>query len=254
MGSFSATARLLLDIGANLALMGVDYVRGFWYMGLEFCRNALFFVMSLLPVTAIIGTEGAGGDRMRDGRRAQDFQSLSSLPELEDCAPRSQKSSNSESGSVALESPGETDKTGGGTPRRRVRWNMNELEPAFLNEKDYPKGWMVYHPILGVVPKTVADRYDREKSVCVDAESSKSQAKRNENGNKSDDSTQNRGTVQKEEEDASNVAVELPTAAPGQQEESRENGESSGAAAELGTTPEQQQDGSLPVLRSVVAT
>lgn len=37
------------------------------------------------------------------------------------------------------------------------------LEPAFLKESDYPSGWMVYHPVLGVVVKTEADKYDREQ-------------------------------------------------------------------------------------------
>jgi len=39
-------------------------------------------------------------------------------------------------------------------------YNGGELEPAFLRESDYPAGWMVYHPILGVVLKTAADQYD----------------------------------------------------------------------------------------------
>ncbi|KAL3934311.1 MAG: hypothetical protein SGARI_003446, partial [Bacillariaceae sp.] len=35
-----------------------------------------------------------------------------------------------------------------------------DIEPAFLNEEDYPPGWMVYHAELGVVPKEEADAYD----------------------------------------------------------------------------------------------
>jgi hypothetical protein len=34
------------------------------------------------------------------------------------------------------------------------------IEPAFLNEEDYPPGWLVYHVQLGVVPKEEADAYD----------------------------------------------------------------------------------------------
>jgi hypothetical protein len=34
------------------------------------------------------------------------------------------------------------------------------VEPAFLHDEDYPAGWMVYHRILGVVPKLDADLYD----------------------------------------------------------------------------------------------
>ena len=36
------------------------------------------------------------------------------------------------------------------------------LEPSFLREEDYPDGWLVYHPTLGVVLKEVADKHDRE--------------------------------------------------------------------------------------------
>ena len=42
-------------------------------------------------------------------------------------------------------------------------WNQQEIEPAFLNEKDYPPGWLVYHPVLGVVSKEHADKYDKEQ-------------------------------------------------------------------------------------------
>jgi hypothetical protein len=38
-----------------------------------------------------------------------------------------------------------------------------ELEPAFLDENDYPADWIVYHPVLRVVTKKEADKYDRER-------------------------------------------------------------------------------------------
>eukprot|EP00980_Cylindrotheca_fusiformis_P010999 scaffold2526_cov131-Cylindrotheca_fusiformis.AAC.15 len=37
-----------------------------------------------------------------------------------------------------------------------------ELEPAFLDEHDYPPGWLVYHSRLGVVSKEEADGYDSD--------------------------------------------------------------------------------------------
>lgn len=40
--------------------------------------------------------------------------------------------------------------------------SQEEIEPAFLDESDYPPGWLVYHPTLGVVPKAEADEYDRD--------------------------------------------------------------------------------------------
>ena len=36
-----------------------------------------------------------------------------------------------------------------------------ELEPAFLKDSDYPEGWMVFHPLLGVVLKQEADKFDQ---------------------------------------------------------------------------------------------
>ena len=35
------------------------------------------------------------------------------------------------------------------------------LEPAFLSDHEYPPGWMVYHPALGVVSKERADEYEQ---------------------------------------------------------------------------------------------
>mmetsp|Transcript_4833 Transcript_4833/g.12304 ORF Transcript_4833/g.12304 Transcript_4833/m.12304 type:complete len:499 (+) Transcript_4833:120-1616(+) len=37
-----------------------------------------------------------------------------------------------------------------------------ELEPTFLDEKKYPPGWLLYHPVLGVVSKEEADKYDSQ--------------------------------------------------------------------------------------------
>jgi hypothetical protein len=46
-------------------------------------------------------------------------------------------------------------------------WNNNhhhyDLEPAFVNERDYPSNWMVYHPILQrVILKVHADAYNQK--------------------------------------------------------------------------------------------
>ena len=35
-----------------------------------------------------------------------------------------------------------------------------ELEPAFLTERCYPPDWLVYHPKLRVIPRTTALRYE----------------------------------------------------------------------------------------------
>ena len=52
-----------------------------------------------------------------------------------------------------------------------------DLEPAFLNPEDYPPGWLVFHPELGVVSKEEADAYDQnnEKEMETNTESQKQQ-------------------------------------------------------------------------------
>mmetsp|Transcript_37467 Transcript_37467/g.41909 ORF Transcript_37467/g.41909 Transcript_37467/m.41909 type:complete len:234 (+) Transcript_37467:96-797(+) len=39
---------------------------------------------------------------------------------------------------------------------------LEPLEPAFLNEDDYPPNWPMYHRTLGVTTKDEADHYDRQ--------------------------------------------------------------------------------------------
>jgi hypothetical protein len=42
--------------------------------------------------------------------------------------------------------------------------NTDPLEPAFLRDEDYPPGWLVFDPVLGVVSKTEADNYRRKQN------------------------------------------------------------------------------------------
>lgn len=42
---------------------------------------------------------------------------------------------------------------------------MLPLEPAFLNRDEYPPGWLVFHPVLGVCSVQEADQYDGEQLV-----------------------------------------------------------------------------------------
>jgi|UPI000581AB8F hypothetical protein len=55
-------------------------------------------------------------------------------------------------------------KDGNGLPHHPIDWSNQELEPAFLNDSDYPPGWMVYHSLLGVVAKNEAEEYERRLS------------------------------------------------------------------------------------------
>ena len=47
--------------------------------------------------------------------------------------------------------------------QNQVALNQDDIEPAFLNDQDYPPGWLVYHPLLGVVSKEDADKYDKDQ-------------------------------------------------------------------------------------------
>lgn len=40
---------------------------------------------------------------------------------------------------------------------------MVPLEPAFLNKDDYPPGWLVFHPILGISSVQEVDQYKEEQ-------------------------------------------------------------------------------------------
>ncbi|CAJ1967166.1 unnamed protein product [Cylindrotheca closterium] len=73
-----------------------------------------------------------------------------------------------------------------------------ELEPAFLNPQDYPPGWLVYHPKLGVVAKEEADAYDQQGEVMIKA---------------SETETGERGGAQKEPDDIDDDSIKEPNEA-----------------------------------------
>ena len=41
---------------------------------------------------------------------------------------------------------------------------MKPLQPAFLKKENYPPGWLVYHPVLGISSVKEADDYDEQTS------------------------------------------------------------------------------------------
>mmetsp|Transcript_26168 Transcript_26168/g.34803 ORF Transcript_26168/g.34803 Transcript_26168/m.34803 type:complete len:302 (-) Transcript_26168:56-961(-) len=41
--------------------------------------------------------------------------------------------------------------------RQKVCCWDDEIEPAFLNDEDYPNDWLIFHPWYGVIPKKTAD-------------------------------------------------------------------------------------------------
>jgi hypothetical protein len=112
--------------------------------------------------------------RNRVRRRRIRRETSSSMPELED-VPDSEQTGGPPGGfpenssSFAINGTSDAIRNRHAEPEILRRNNVpipqqraNDIEPAFLNDRDYPPGWMVYHRVLGVVPKTEADRYDRD--------------------------------------------------------------------------------------------
>jgi hypothetical protein len=81
--------------------------------------------------------------------RRRRFSGTANMPELENVIPLTNDNETTSNGMVK---------------KRKSHDAMDELEPAFLRDEDYPPGWMVYHPILGVVLKTEADKYQEKKA------------------------------------------------------------------------------------------
>lgn len=67
-----------------------------------------------------------------------------------------------QTGEPGVEVPKSTHEPTGNDPSWRT---IDTIEPAFLDESQYPKDWLVYHPVLRVVLKTEADRFDRGERV-----------------------------------------------------------------------------------------
>jgi hypothetical protein len=115
----------------------IDYVRAAWQLGIELTRG--------------IGTVR---------RRKLLPHRKEAMPELVLSADRKEETN----------SNNDERKSQNGSPRRlrprRVPQSMNRqrLEPAFPKDSDYPPDWMVFHPVLGVVKKEVADEYERRRN------------------------------------------------------------------------------------------
>jgi hypothetical protein len=141
-----------------------DYTRAYLQMGMEQIRRLVSWdsdnAAALSPA------------RNRVRRRRIRRETSSSMPELEDVPDSEQTGGPSgfqENSSLAMNGMSDTIRNGHAEPERLRRSDMpipqhrsNDIEPAFLNDRDYPPGWMVYHRVLGVVPKTEADLYDLE--------------------------------------------------------------------------------------------
>lgn len=159
----------------EIALEIWDYSRTYFQIGIEMLRNMRLLLTSS---TGVYAEDDAGGLTLaarstKNGRnkRRRRFNepSCSSMPELEE-APIDDANGGEIKAEYASEpikslqtKPIENEKEKAlPAPRPKKR---DEIEPAFLKEEDYPPGWLVYHPVLGVVPKTEADRYREEEEL-----------------------------------------------------------------------------------------
>ena len=57
------------------------------------------------------------------------------------------------------------DASGANADFEQVTIHFEDIQPAFLNDEDYPKGWLTYHRVLGVVSKHEADEYNLKNSL-----------------------------------------------------------------------------------------
>jgi hypothetical protein len=144
-----------------------DYTRAYMQMGMEQIRRLVTWDSES---AAALSTA-----RNRVRRRRIRRETSSIMPELEDVTvPDSEQTGGPPGGfpdntsSFAVNGTSDTIRNRHAEPEVLRRNNVpipqhraNDIEPAFLNDRDYPPGWIVYHRVLGVVPKTEADRYDR---------------------------------------------------------------------------------------------
>jgi hypothetical protein len=180
--------QLMLDILASFAVSAVDYIRAMYQIASEVLRRLLRWILCGCTLGGNnIGGGGPGVGLHRNpqyARRAFERRQNSalnrsrcnSLPELEEFALDPSLTSEQHSmvsaplvdnltaGShtvVANDEPSSSHSVW-----ESWDWGIlaqSKLEPAFLKESMYPADWMVYHPVLRVVPKVQAELYDQEQ-------------------------------------------------------------------------------------------
>ena len=232
------------DVVVSLLGSVLDYTRAVYQIVTESIRNCFRFG----PVVI------ANRKRRRTAKRNR----CNSLPELEDCVV--EPSFGSENGAFDLldESSSANElreimvTQTSSMDRRGWEWGPvpRELEPAFLKESDYPAGWMVYHPVLRVVTKTEADKYDREQAEKHLQQQQQLLSETNHNN-----------IAGQEDEHAEEKKDDLAGGEPKRELSCEISGihESSRRSPNQKLPQQQQQgkhasSGSMPVLRSVVAT
>jgi hypothetical protein len=177
--------QLLLDILASFAVSAVDYIRATYQIASEVLRRLLRWILCgcTLGGQNIGGGPGIGHHRNqqyaqrafeRRHNSALNRSRCNSLPELEEFALDPSLTSEQHSMVDALLVDNLTagtvvahdEPSSSHSVWESWEWGIlvrSKLEPAFLNESEYPADWMVYHPVLGVVPKVQAELYDQEQ-------------------------------------------------------------------------------------------
>ncbi|KAL3776127.1 hypothetical protein HJC23_011449 [Cyclotella cryptica] len=111
---------------------------------------------SLFRSVLVIGNENVS---RREGRVMRNVESGDdSLPELEneDMCSSPKEEEDSRGKDDALIKQLEQQNPNKHIEHELKRYDLDELPPAFLSENDYPKGWLVHHPIHGVITREVS--------------------------------------------------------------------------------------------------
>lgn len=163
-----------------------DYLRSFVCVVLDAVVNFRFLFLSAGGAMAdrnnVGGVNGWGRLGMADGRTAytdgktrrrrklyeRGGIGVQNMPELVEVPSASPSLTESHSSAVARKERGRREKelaSEGKRGEQRTSFSKcsdREIEPAFLREEDYPPGWLVYHPVHGVISKLDADKIRRE--------------------------------------------------------------------------------------------
>lgn len=154
--------RLALDVIVSLLGWAMHFTR-------HLCQSTLESTWNIFQC----GPMDVARHRKRRRNNTAKRNRCNSLPELEDSVLEPSFGSEHYHGSDSLDENGCVlhemnllQMSPAATPSRgHWDWGVRrrELEPAFLDDGDYPANWMVYHPVLRVVTKVQAEQYDREQ-------------------------------------------------------------------------------------------
>lgn len=154
----------------NWYWMCIEYGQGVWFIGQEMLRNI---------VSIVWGSEGP----KPIGSLENQISGLASMPDLvhDDQFAENVNETTSDHRIQPLdESRNSREEKRAPNPiqlvnqsSKAIRIAREELEPAFIREKNYPSGWLVFHSRLGVVQRDVADEYERKRH-CLAAKPIKS--------------------------------------------------------------------------------